>query len=48
MVWYRAFMELKEVDLGPLVTDDLDRAQISGNVYHSAFSILLMDGIDLK
>jgi hypothetical protein len=39
MVWYRAFMELKEVDLGPLVTDDLDRAQISGNVSHSAFSI---------
>lgn len=33
-------MELKEVNLGPLViTDALDRAQISGNIYQSTFSI---------
>lgn len=39
MVWYGAFMELIEVNLGPLVTDDVNRAQTSGNVYHLATSI---------
>lgn len=32
-------MELKEINLGPLITDDLDRAQIPGNICQSAFSI---------
>lgn len=32
-------MELEEDNLGPLITDYLDRAQIPGNICQSAFSI---------
>lgn len=38
-LWYGAFMELKEVNLGLLVTDALDQTQISRNVYQSALGI---------
>lgn len=48
MVWYGAFMELKEVNLGPLITNDLDRLKYLGMpiTRHSAF--LIMGGIVLK